>query len=66
MQALRLLEETGSGSGSIWVPLLVLGWFVIMTLVGWQVSHRSPTVTESPQDTHDSHSENPPSEFDDH
>ena len=66
MYSVYLLEETGSTSGSIWVPVIVLGWFVIMTLVGWQVSRRNPQVEIQSQDTEHSHAGDNPSEFDNH
>ena len=65
MFSMHLLEETGASSGSIWVPILVLGWFLLMTIVGWQVSRRQPAGTEPPAaDT--THSDSNPSEFDTH
>jgi hypothetical protein len=65
MLSMTLLEETGAGPGSIWVPILVLGWFLLMTLVGWQASKRQNAGTESPAaDT--THSGSNPSEFDHH
>ncbi len=66
MYAVSLLEEAGSGTGSIWVPILVLGWFLIMTIIGWQVSRRNPAVGNGPQEADTSHSESNPSEFDNH
>ncbi len=51
--------------GSIWVPVLILGWFLLMTLVGWQVSRRYAAENESPP-AGVSHSEDNPSEFDLH
>jgi hypothetical protein len=65
MFSLNLLEEAGSSSGTIWVPILVLGWFLVMTLVGWQVSRRKVVEIE-PQPAGASHSEDNPSEFDSH
>jgi hypothetical protein len=65
MFSMNLLEEAGTSAGSIWVPILVLGWFLLMTIVGWQVSKRQPAETE-PQVVDTSHSGNNPSEFDTH
>ena len=66
MYAVNLLEEAGTGAGSIWIPVVVLGWFLVMTLVGWQVSHRNAAGPASPQDAPISDSDHPPSEFDHH
>ena len=66
MYAVNFLEEAGSGTTSVWIPVLVLGWFLAMTIVGWQVSRRNAAVGNSPQDTDASHPENNPSEFDNH
>jgi hypothetical protein len=60
MFSMNLLEEAGSSSGSIWIPILVLGWFLVMTIVGWQVSRRNAPAAEP------SHSGGNPSEFDHH
>lgn len=43
MFAVNLLEEAGSGSGSVWIPVVTLGWFLLMTIVGWQISRRNAT-----------------------
>lgn len=65
MFSMNLLEETGASAGSIWVPILVLGWFLLMTIVGWQASRRQPAGSEPPAaDT--THSDSNPSEFDHH
>ena len=66
MFSMNLLEETGSSYGSIWIPVIVLGWFVLMTIVGWQVSRRSAEVGNSELVAEPSHSESNPSEFDNH
>ena len=66
MFTVKLLEEAGTGAGSIWIPVIVLGWFLLMTVVGWQVSRPNTAVGEAPQDTHAAHSEENPSEFDTH
>ena len=64
MLAVNFLQETGTGAGSIWIPVVILGWFLAMTLVGWQVSRHDRTVAVPPQDIHASDSDLPPSEFD--
>jgi hypothetical protein len=67
MFAVNLVEEEGSGTGSAWLLVVVLGWFLLMTIVGWQVSRRNPLVGNGPEGTDVSHAEsNPPSEFDHH
>jgi hypothetical protein len=66
MFSMQLLEEAGSSSGSIWLPILVLGWFLIMTLVGWQVSRRNAAGGNPPPNAHPSLPESNPSEFDNH
>ena len=66
MFAVNLLEEAGSGAGSVWVPILVLGWFLLMTLVGWQVSRRNAPAGNGPQIPDTAHSDSNPSEFDTH
>ncbi len=60
------LQEAASSGGSIWFPVLVLGWFVVMTIVGWQVSRRNGTAANNPPAGDPSHSESNPSEFDTH
>lgn len=60
MYAMNLLEEAGAGSGSIWIPIIGLGWFLIMTLVGWSVSRRA-NAAPGPQEEHNS-----PAEHDHH
>jgi hypothetical protein len=57
MFAEQLLEGAGASGGSFSVPVLILGWFVVMTLVGWQVSRQSGTARSKD-------SQNPPSQFD--
>lgn len=57
MFALHLVEEAGGEAVSIWIPIVILGWFLLMTLVGWQVSRRNAA---------DSHPDPNPSEFDIH
>ena len=66
MFTVKLLEEAGTGAGSIWIPVIVLGWFLLMTVVGWQVSRQNTAVGEAPQDAHAAHSEENPSEIDPH
>jgi len=67
MFVVNLLEEAGSDTISIWIPIVVLGWFLLMTIVGWQVSHRNPAVGNGSQEADASHSESsPPSEIDNH
>jgi purine-cytosine permease-like protein len=66
MYSVNILGEAGASSGSIWIPILVLGWFVIMTVVGWQVSRRNMALGDRPPDVDQSHSESNPSEFDNH
>ena len=66
MFSINLLEETGAGSGSIWVPILVLGWFLLMTIVGWQVSRGNPPAGNGSQIPDPAHSDSNPSEFDTH
>ena len=63
MFVVNLLEEAGGGGTSIWVPVVILGWFLVMTMVGSLVSRRYPAVTDHPQDTHTGDN---PSEFDRH
>jgi hypothetical protein len=65
MFALTLLEEAGSGPVSFWIPVIVLGWFLLMTLVGWQVSRRNAAGNDL-QAADSSHAESNPSEFDTH
>jgi hypothetical protein len=65
MFSMHLLEEAGSSTGSPWVPILVLGWFLVMTIVGWQVSRRNAAGNDLPA-ARTTHSENHPSEFDRH
>jgi TRAP-type C4-dicarboxylate transport system permease small subunit len=60
MFSINLLEEAGTSAGSIWIPILVLGWFLVMTIVGWQVSRRNaPAAGPSPSGSN-------PSELDHH
>lgn len=66
MFAVNLLEEAGSSAGSVWIPVIVLGWFLLMTIVGWQVSHRTATGGNEPQAADTSHPKSNPSEFDQH
>lgn len=66
MFSIHLLEESGSSSGSIWIPIVVLGWFLLMTIVGWQVSRRDGTKEKNLPAAEPSHSESNPSEFDHH
>jgi len=66
MFSMNLLDETGADSGSIWVPILVLGWFLLMTIVGWQVSRGNAPGGSAPQVPDTAHSDNNPSEFDTH
>ncbi len=61
---MNLLEATASGGTSIWVPVVVLGWFLLMTFIGWQVSRRYGPVGNPPPTVDPSHSESNPSEFD--
>lgn len=63
MFAVGLLEQAATGHASIWVPVIVLGWFLLMTLVGWQVSRHTAAADLSPVDTSP---ESNPSEFDTH
>jgi len=63
MYSVSILEEVAVGSGSIWIPILVLGWFLLMTIVGWQVSRNAPAGNGSQiPDTADP--DNNPSEYD--
>lgn len=64
MFAVNLLEEAGTGAGYVWIPVIVLGWFLLMTIVGWQVSRRN--AGNGPQAADTSRSESNPSEFDSH
>jgi len=66
MLALNLLEESGTGTGSIWIPVVILGWFLVMTFVGWLVSRRNTTAAIPPQNINASDPDLPPSEFDNH
>jgi hypothetical protein len=66
MFSINLLEEAGSSSGSIWIPIVVLGWFLLMTIVGWQVSRRDGTTEKNLPAVDTSHSESNPSELDHH
>ncbi len=50
----------------MWIPVIVLGWFLLMTLIGWQVSRRYGPVGNPPPTVDTSHSDNNPSEFDTH
>jgi hypothetical protein len=65
MVSVNLLEEAGMGIASVWIPVIVVGWFLLMTLVGWQVSRRE-AVGNSPRAVDTAHSEDNPSEFDNH
>lgn len=66
MFSVNLLEEAAGGSGSIWIPVLVLGWFLLMTIVGWRVSRRTAPAGNGSQLADTAHSDNNPSEFDTH
>lgn len=66
MFAVAVLEEASAGQGSIWVPVIVLGWFLVMTVVGWQVSRRGATAANPEPEAHAAHFEDSPSEFDMH
>ena len=57
MYAVNLLEETAGSAGSTWIPVIVLGWFVLMTIVGWRVSRRNAAGTDAPLDAHAAPSE---------
>jgi hypothetical protein len=41
MFSINFLEEAAAGSTSVWIPFIGLGWFLLMTLVGWQVSRHT-------------------------
>jgi hypothetical protein len=66
MFSIVLLEEAAAGPGSIWVRVLVLGWFLLMTLVGWQVSRGNAPSGNGSQTPEAVHSDDNPSEFDTH
>ena len=66
MLSVYVIEEAAGGSGSIWVQVLVLGWFLLMTFVGWQVSRRNAHAGSGPELADPSHTDNNPSEFDTH
>ena len=66
MFSVYFLEQAADGSGSIWIPILVLGWLLLMTLVGWQVSRGNAPAGSAPQVPDPAHSDNNPSEFDTH
>jgi hypothetical protein len=59
MYALMLLEETGPNTELGWLLYLLLGFFLLMVIVGWWVSHRNGTAVEVPQETHVLHHETP-------
>lgn len=61
-----LLEEASGKGTSIWIPVLILGWFLVMTIVGWQVSRRNVAAGAGSQDVHAAHPGDNPSEFDTH
>lgn len=63
MLSVYFLEEAAGGSGSVWIPILVLGWFLLMTTVGWRVSRRTALAGNGPQLADTAHSDNNPSEF---
>ena len=65
MFVVNLLEEAGGEGTSVWVPVLVLGWFLVMTVVGSLVSRRNAAGNHLP-DTQAGHSGDNPSEFDTH
>ena len=64
MFVVNLLEEAGGEATSIWVPVVILSWFVVMTVVGSLVSRRNPAGENTSQAT--GHSGENPSEFDTH
>ncbi len=66
MLSVNFLEEAAGGSGSIWIPILVLGWFLLMTIVGWRVSRQTAPAGNGPQLADTARSDNNPSEFDTH
>src|SRR5688572_3530812 len=57
MYASILLEEAGPNTELSWLLFLVLGFFLLMVLVGWWVSHRNGTAVEVPQEMHILHHE---------
>ena len=52
MYASILLEEAGPNTELGWLLFLVLGFFLLMVIVGWWVSRRNGTVVEVPQEMH--------------
>jgi hypothetical protein len=46
MFSINFLEAAAAGGMSVWIPVIGLGWFLLMTLVGWQVSRH--TVSQPP------------------
>ncbi len=57
MYASLLLEEAGPNTELGWLLYLLLGFFLLMVIVGWWVSRRNGTAVEVQQEMHVLHHE---------
>ncbi|HEX5840036.1 MAG TPA: DUF4332 domain-containing protein [Anaerolineales bacterium] len=57
MYVSMLLEESGPNTELAWLLYFVLGFFLLMVIVGWWVSRQNGTRVEVPQEMHVLHHE---------